>query len=86
MAAESAEKPLPPGHHAIRSPIAASVWSAELDTGHAVSAGDRVAVLEAMKMAVNVTSPVKGRVVEMRCRPGQIVRAGQVLALVEEVA
>jgi len=78
--------PLPPGQHAIRSPIAASVWSADLDTGHAVAAGDRVAVLEAMKMAVNVTSPVKGRVVEVLCKAGEVVRAGQVLALVEETA
>ena len=80
------EAPLPPGQHAIRSPIAASVWSADLDTGHTVAAGDRVAVLEAMKMAVNVTSPVKGRIVEVLCRAGEIVRAGQVLALVEEMA
>jgi urea carboxylase len=81
-----AEAPLPPGHHAIRSPIAASVWSADLDTGHAVAAGDRVAVLEAMKMAVNVTSPVKGVVTEVFCRAGQVVRAGQIIALIEEVA
>ena len=81
----SADAPLAPGHHAIRSPIAASVWSTELDPGRDVSAGDRVAVLEAMKMAVNVTSPVKGRIVEALCRAGEIVRAGQIIALVEEV-
>jgi len=80
------DAPLKPGHYAIRSPIAASVWSTDFDTGHAVAAGDRVAVLEAMKMAVNVTSPVKGRVVEVLCKAGEIVRAGQVIALVEEVA
>jgi urea carboxylase len=82
----TAEAVLPPGCHAVRSPIAASVWSNDLDTGQAVTAGDRLVVLEAMKMAVNVASPVAGRIVSVHCTPGDVVRAGQLLAVVEEIA
>jgi urea carboxylase len=72
---------LPDGCSAIRSPIAASVWNIPVETGQRLSAGDRVLVLEAMKMEVAVTAPSDGEIVELRCAPGAIVQPGQVLAV-----
>ena len=51
--------------------------------GDAVSAGDVVAVLEAMKMEVTVTAPRDGRVAHVACAPGDLVAPGQVLVTLE---
>ncbi len=75
------EDALPEGATAVRSPIAASVWSVPVETGQQVKAGDRLLVLEAMKMELAVTAPAAGELIEMRCAPGALVQPGQVLAV-----
>lgn len=72
---------LPEGCMAVRSPIAASVWSVPVEAGQQVLAGDKLLVLEAMKMELNITAPAAGELVEMRCVPGAMVQPGQVLAV-----
>jgi propionyl-CoA carboxylase alpha chain len=52
--------------------------------GDAVSAGQALVVLEAMKMEHTVTAPVDGIVTEIAVVPGDQVDTGQVLAVVEE--
>jgi acetyl/propionyl-CoA carboxylase alpha subunit len=52
------------------------------ETGAAVTAGQPLVVLEAMKMEHEVTAPAAGIVTELRAAAGQQVEAGQVLALV----
>jgi urea carboxylase len=73
---------VPEGATAVRSPIAASVWSIPVEPGQRLSAGQRMVILEAMKMEVAVTAPGEGEVVEVRCAPGALVYPGQVLAVV----
>jgi biotin carboxyl carrier protein len=51
--------------------------------GGQLGAGDPVVTLEAMKMEHAVTTPVAGRVAELRARPGDQVARGDVLAVVE---
>jgi biotin carboxyl carrier protein len=51
--------------------------------GDAVTAGQPLVVLEAMKMEHTVAAPVDGIVAEMSVRPGAQVDSGQVLAVVE---
>jgi len=75
------EDALPDGATAVRSPIAASVWSVPVETGQQVKAGDRLLVLEAMKMELAITAPAAGELLEMRCAPGALVQPGQVLAV-----
>ncbi|MBI2689154.1 MAG: 5-oxoprolinase/urea amidolyase family protein [Acidobacteria bacterium] len=75
------EDALPDGATAVRSPIAASVWSVPVETGQQVKAGDRLLVLEAMKMELAITAPSAGELLEMRCAPGALVQPGQVLAV-----
>jgi propionyl-CoA carboxylase alpha chain len=52
------------------------------EAGAAVTAGQPLVVLEAMKMEHEVTAPADGILTELRAAAGQQVEAGQVLALV----
>ncbi|HYP14343.1 MAG TPA: 5-oxoprolinase/urea amidolyase family protein, partial [Bryobacteraceae bacterium] len=65
------------GCEPVRSPITASVWSVAVKPGERVEAGQRLLVLEAMKMEVAVAAPKSGIVEEVRCTPGSLVNAGQ---------
>jgi len=52
-----------------------------------VQAGDRLLVLEAMKMEIAVAAPFPGIVETLNCAPGALVFAGQNLVTVrQEVA
>ena len=67
----------------VRAPIPGLVVAVPLAAGEPVSAGAAVAVVEAMKMQMEVPSPAAGRLVEVRVRPGQEVAGGQVLVVVQ---
>ena len=72
-----AESAVPEGCDPVRSPITASVWSVAVQPGERVTAGQRLLVLEAMKMEVAVSAPRAGIIEELRCVPGALVNAGQ---------
>jgi urea carboxylase len=72
---------VPPGCRAVRSPIAASVWSIGVESGDQVQSGHKLLVIEAMKMEVAVAAPESGTVVEVLCSQGMQVMAGQPLVL-----
>jgi urea carboxylase len=71
---------IPDGCEAVRSPMTASVWQIAVEPGQRVGAGERVIVLEAMKMEFIVVAPVDGIVETVHCARGGIVMAGQNLA------
>jgi biotin carboxyl carrier protein len=53
--------------------------------GDLVSAGDKVVILESMKMETAITTPAAGRIEKILVAPGKTVEAGQALAvLIEE--
>jgi urea carboxylase len=79
---ESPEDLIPQGCEAIRSPITASVWNVAVQPGEHVEAGQKLIVLEAMKMEVSVAAPTSGLVEELRCREGAYVTAGQSLVVI----
>jgi urea carboxylase len=79
---EEAETPLPAGCTAVKAPMNANVWQICVAPGAAVAAGDRIAILEAMKMEVSVTSAAAGVVSEIRMVPGREVTPGQILAVI----
>lgn len=84
---EDAGSSLPDGCSSVMSPVTASVWSVAVQAGERVSAGQRLLVLEAMKMEVAIAAPTAGVIEEIRCAPGAIVNAGQnLLVLRSEVA
>ncbi|MBN8729869.1 MAG: urea carboxylase [Acidobacteria bacterium] len=68
---------IPAGCQAVRAPITASVWNVAVQPGQRVEAGERLIILEAMKMELAVAAPRAGIVEQLRCAPGAFVSAGQ---------
>lgn len=71
---------------AIESPIDANVWKVAVEVGDIMKAGQLVAILEAMKMEINVyaSSAQSGaRVSAITRKPGSIVSPGEAIILVE---
>jgi urea carboxylase len=56
------------------------VWQVAVEPGQRVGAGERVIVLEAMKMEFVVVAPADGVVEFVHCARGGMVMAGQNLA------
>jgi urea carboxylase len=75
------EQPVPPGCSLLRSPTTASVWRLQTETGNTVEAGQRVLILEAMKMEIAVHAPQAGEIVEILCQAGSLVTTGQPLLI-----
>ena len=68
----------------VASPITGNIWAVLTKEGEHVTAGQKIVVVEAMKMEVGVESPVAGIVKKIAVAPGKMVSAGQSLAIVEE--
>jgi len=71
------------GDGTVRSPMPGSVLAVHVTAGQQVSAGQAVAVVEAMKMEHTVTAPVAGTVAEVTARVGQQVGMDAQLAVIE---
>ena len=71
---------IPEGCEAVRSPMTASVWQVAVEPGQRVEAGERIVVLEAMKMEFIVVAPAEGVIEVVHCTRGGMVNAGQNLA------
>ena len=70
----------------VRAYAPAVVVALDLAPGDRVEAGQRLGVLEAMKIEFSFGAPVAGTLRELRVRIGQQVAAGDVLAIVEPEA
>jgi urea carboxylase len=79
------ESAVPEGMEAIESPMGAGVWKVLVSEGQIISAGDELAVLEAMKMETAIASPRGGRITKVLCKTGQVVKAGQPLMWIGDV-
>jgi urea carboxylase len=75
---------LPPGCHAVVSPVAGNLWKMLKTPGQRVHEGEVLAVVEAMKTEISVTATVSGTVREILVAPGRAVMPGQPLAVVRE--
>jgi urea carboxylase len=78
---EPADRAVPEGCEAVHAPLTASVFRVAAEPGQRVHAGQRLVVLDAMKIELEIAAPVAGVVRELLCRPGQMVNAGQQLAI-----
>ncbi|GAA1387635.1 acetyl-CoA carboxylase biotin carboxylase subunit [Pseudonocardia kongjuensis] len=65
------------------SPMPGTVTVVEVAEGDTVTAGQKLVVVEAMKMEHVLTAPVDGTVRELRARPGATVAKDAVLCVVE---
>jgi acetyl/propionyl-CoA carboxylase alpha subunit len=73
----------PPGGSLI-APMPATVLRVDVEPGEMVAPGQVVAVLEAMKIQMQIAAPAAGSVRTVRVRPGAIVARGDVLIELEE--
>lgn len=74
---------LEPGQTAIESPINGSIWKILVKEGQLVEEGLAVAILEAMKMEMNILAPKSGTVVKILAEEGQATKPGAQLIILE---
>jgi urea carboxylase len=60
-----------------------SVWKVLVEPGERVERKQVLLIIEAMKMEVAVLAPVAGVVRSTRCKAGQPVSAGDILAVIQ---
>ncbi len=66
----------------IRAEMVASVHSIVAEVGDEVGQGDAIMILESMKMEIPVIAEGPGTVTEISVQPGDVVREGDVLAII----
>jgi urea carboxylase len=74
VAQQDDEELVPESMQGIESPVAGSVWQVLVEPGQNVKAGDKLLVLESMKMEIEITAPSDGVLNSLR-----VERSGQVL-------
>jgi len=85
LTSESGEEESLPGNCvAIDSPVAGSVWQLLVKQGDQVSEGQTLAILESMKMEIDITAPHAGIVYAINQTEGSQVSAGQALLILQE--
>ncbi len=85
--AETAQgRDLPPGGKVIESHVPGNVWAILAEEGRHIEEGAVLAVLESMKMEIEIRAPVSGIVHEIRCAKGRPLRAGDAVAVIVEAS
>jgi pyruvate carboxylase len=69
-----------PGH--VGAPIPGAVTSISFEPGQKVKKGDRLLVMEAMKMQTTVYAPIDGKLKELLVQVGHTVDAKDLLAVI----
>jgi pyruvate carboxylase subunit B len=69
--------------NAICAELPGSVFKLVAAVGDSVNAGDKIMILEAMKMEIDVVAPRNGKVTSISVNVNDKIEAGQVLAVVE---
>jgi acetyl-CoA carboxylase biotin carboxyl carrier protein len=67
----------------VKAELVGNVWKVEAQAGDQVQADDVLLVLESMKMEIPVMAPVSGTVRELRVKEQDVVKEGQVLAVID---
>ncbi|WP_419773618.1 biotin/lipoyl-containing protein [Halarcobacter sp.] len=66
----------------VEATVAGNVWKMNIKVGDTVKQGDIVAILEAMKMEIDVEAPCDGTVSAILANPGDAVEEGQAIATI----
>jgi biotin carboxyl carrier protein len=67
----------------IEAPAAGKVLKVHVEPGARVDEGDRICVMEALKMELPIVAPAAGTVKTVHVSAGQAVEAGDALAVLE---
>ena len=74
---------LPPNSQVVAAHVPANVWQILVEKGAEVREGDRLIILESMKMEIAITALFSGTVIEVLCTQGHMVSAGQALFVIQ---
>lgn len=69
--------------HTVTADMCGSVWKILVNPDQAVTAGQPLIIIEAMKMELTVAAPIAGRVKGIRCSLGKAVNTGDALVVLE---
>ncbi len=67
----------------IKAELVGNVWKVVAKPGDKVEEDDILIILESMKMEIPVVAPRSGTVKEIRVKEAEVVKEGQVLAVIE---
>lgn len=67
----------------VEVPLTGKIISVEAKVGDKVNEGDVLCVLESMKMENPIVATVGGTVVEVGVKPDQVVKPGNIIAVIE---
>lgn len=70
--------------HIVEAPAPGKVLRIHAAEGKSVAEGDRICILEALKMELPIVAPVSGTVTALHVSAGQTVEAGDPLAVIAE--
>ncbi|MDO9416241.1 urea carboxylase [Pararhizobium sp.] len=81
---EGLDGDIPAGCFGVASAVPGNIWKLLVEPGAEVAAGDTLAIIESMKMEINVTAHASGRVRELRAGPGRNIKSGDIIVVLEE--
>ena len=67
----------------VKAELVGNVWKIVAAVGDRVEEDDVLLILESMKMEIPVVAPQAGTVKEIRVKETEVVKEGQVLAVIE---
>jgi acetyl-CoA carboxylase biotin carboxyl carrier protein len=67
----------------VKAELVGNVWKIVVGVGDRVEEDDVLLILESMKMEIPVVAPQAGTVKEIRVKETEVVKEGQVLAVIE---
>jgi biotin carboxyl carrier protein len=67
----------------IEAPLPGKIVRVDVTVGNSVEEGGVICIIEAMKMENPIISPAKASVIEVAVSPGQVVRTGEKIAVIE---
>jgi biotin carboxyl carrier protein len=67
----------------IEAPLPGKIVRVDVTVGNSVEESGVICIIEAMKMENPILSPVKASVIEVSVSPGQVVKTGEKIAVIE---
>jgi biotin carboxyl carrier protein len=67
----------------IEAPLPGKIVRVEVTEGNTVEESGVICIIEAMKMENPILSPAKASVIEVAVSPGQVVKTGEKIAVIE---
>jgi biotin carboxyl carrier protein len=67
----------------IEAPLPGKIVRVDVTVGNTVEESGVICIIEAMKMENPIISPVKASIIEVAVSPGQVVRTGEKIAVIE---